>query len=149
MRAPKRRIGRRIFGDDNWIWQQDGATAHWTQESFDELALYDKTIANGNILVGVDENGASIGGPGKSGWPSHSPDLNMMDEFIWGMMVSEMLYVDATTKDGLKRALKAAWRKITPEICRNCYRHYYELGGTLDRCIVAEGKRFSRGKLSG
>ena len=73
----------------------------------------------------------------------------MMGEFIWGMMVSEMLYVDATTKVELKAALKAAWRKITPEICRNCYRHYYERGGTLDRCIVAEGHRFARGKLQG
>ena len=71
----------------------------------------EKVLANGNILVGVDENGASVGSPGKSGWPSRSPDLNIMDEFIWGIMVSHMKFCDATTKAGLKRELERVWRE--------------------------------------
>ena len=62
--------------------------------ALDELAKYGKTIANGNILVGVDVAGNKMGGPGKSGWPSRSPDLNIMDEFIWGIMVSHMRFCD-------------------------------------------------------
>ena len=77
------------------------------------------------------------------------PDLNLMDEFIWGIMVSHMKFCDATSKEGLKRELKRVWKLITPEVCERCVRHYFQEGGTLDSCIAAEGKRFSRGVLQG
>ena len=48
----------------------------------------------------------------------------------------------------LKRELQRVWREeITPELCQKCIRHYFMIGGTLDRCIAANGKRFSRGTL--
>ena len=72
-----------------------------------------------------------------------------MDEFIWGIMVSHMRFCDASTKEELKRELQIVWReKITPEVCQECIRHYFMLGGTLDRCIAAQGQRFSRGALN-
>jgi hypothetical protein len=109
-----------------------------------------RQLPNGNILVGVDAAGNRVGKPGKSGWPSRSPDLNLMDEFIWGIMVSAMRFCDATTKAGLKRELQRVWREeITKEVCQRCIRHYFMLGGTLDRCIAADGKRFSRSALQG
>ena len=90
------------------------------------MAKYGKTIANGNVLVGVDAAGNKLGGVGKSGWPSRSPDLNIMDEFIWGIMVSHMRFCDASTKEELKRELQIVWReKITPEVCQRCIRHYF------------------------
>ena len=71
-----------------------------------------------------------------------------MDEFIWGIMVSHMRFCEATTKVALKRELQRVWREeITPELCQKCIRHYFMIGGTLDRCIAANGKRFSRGTL--
>ena len=96
----------------------------------------------------IDDVGNKMGGPSKSGWPSRSPDLNVMDEFIWGIMVSHMRFCEAATKIGLKRELQRVWREeITAEVCQNCIRHYFMLGGTLDRCVAANGKRFSRGAL--
>ena len=54
------------------------------------------------------------------------------------------------TKAGLKRELQRVWREeITKEVCQNCIRHYFMLGGTLDRCIAANGRRFSKGALHG
>ena len=66
---------------------------------------------------------------------------------LWGIhMVSHIC--EATTKAALKRELQRVWREeITPEVCQKCIRHYFMFGGTLDRCIAANGKRFSRGAL--
>lgn len=53
-----------------------------------------------------------------------------------------------STKDGLKRAIKAEWAKITPEMCQKMIEHYWKAGGTLDKCLEAKGARFSKPKLA-
>eukprot|EP01047_Picozoa_sp_COSAG01_P067417 COSAG01_NODE_9519_length_2421_cov_30.252369_1_plen_154_part_00 len=126
-----------IAGADG-IWQQDGAPPHWGQDSLEHLEAHGISIENDNLLV-EDESGK---------WPARSPDLNWLDEFVWGFMVNEIRFEEATTKDELKAAILRVWDKITPQMCRNMITHYWKSGGTLDKCIAAEGKRFSKPKLS-
>ena len=92
-----------------------------------------------HVLLVEDESGK---------WPARSPDLNWLDEFVWGLMVNEIRFEEATTKDELKAAILRVWAKITPQMCRNMITHYWKSGGTLDKCIAAEGKRFSKPKLA-
>ena len=54
---------------------------------------------------------------------------------------------DIKTKAGLKAAIKAEWAKITPDICKNIAKHYWKPGGTLDKCIAADGGRFTKSTL--
>eukprot|EP01048_Picozoa_sp_COSAG05_P037363 COSAG05_NODE_17371_length_326_cov_0.907489_1_plen_67_part_01 len=57
------------------------------------------SIPDGNILV--EELSCA--------WPARSPDLNWMDEFVWGWMVNEIRFEEATNKAELKRAIERVW----------------------------------------
>jgi hypothetical protein len=130
------------YGNVQPVWQQDGAKPHWTGESMDKLAEYGyvKTNSMQTSTVCIEEE--------RQSWPARCPDLNWMDEFVWGIMVNNMRFRDVTTKEGLKRAIKAEWAKITPQMCQNMITHYWKAGGTLDKCLEAGGGRFSKPKLS-
>eukprot|EP01046_Picozoa_sp_COSAG06_P008110 COSAG06_NODE_407_length_16111_cov_3.252748_2_plen_118_part_00 len=108
----------------------------------DKLAEYGyvKTNSMQTSTVCIEEE--------RQSWPARCPDLNWMDEFVWGIMVNNMRFRDVTTKEGLKRAIKAEWAKITPQMCQNIIMHYWKAGGTLDKCLEAGGGRFSKPKLS-
>jgi hypothetical protein len=63
---------------------------HWGRQpgdAIDCLAGHGFTVANGRLLV-EQHTGA---------WPARSPDLNWLDEFVWGWMVREMHFEDVTT----------------------------------------------------
>ena len=120
------------------LLQPPGGPLRWGQDSLEHLDAHGISIANGNLLV-EDLSGA---------WPPRSPDLNWLDEFVWCFMVNEIRFEKANTKDELRRAIERCWAKITPEMRRNIIKHYWKASGTLDKCIAAEGKRFSKPKLS-
>ena len=110
-------------------------------------------------------------------WPARSPDLNWMDEFVWGYMVSEMGFVTISSRKDLRKAIKKIWKeKITTEFCQNAITHYWKMGdpncawwqwngigpdgkktkdpckcgghGTLAEVIKRKGDRISLGKKS-
>ena len=65
----------------------------------------------------------------KQGWPARSPDMNWLDQFVWGFMASELRYISVRTRDGLVRAIKKIWReKITPDFCKKSCDHYFKQG---------------------
>ena len=85
--------------------QQDGAPAHtanmaqeWCQNNF-------RAIENGRFWP-------------KSYWPPCSPDLNVMDFAIWGMLAQKACSVCHNNLDSLKRSLQTSWDEISPEIIR-------------------------------
>ena len=67
-----------------------------------------------------------------------------MDEFVWGWMVNEIRFEEATNKAELKCAIERVWSRLTVQMCRNMIMHYWKEGGTLDKCIAANGGRFSK-----
>ena len=65
----------------------------------------------------------------KQGWPARSPDMNWLDQFVWGFMANELRYISVRTRDGLVRAIKKIWReKITPDFCKKSCDHYFKQG---------------------
>ena len=90
------------------IWQQDGATAHWSAREMRLLEELGFSIEDGTILVEAI----------KKKWPARSPDMNWMDQFVWGVMSNELRYVDVRSRAGLIRAIKKNWREnLTLEFC--------------------------------
>lgn len=92
------KFGNRVFGKNNWIFQQDGAGAHthhssqkWCQDHFPNF---------------ID----------KDHWPPNSPDLNPLDYSIWEEYVQAMDWSKVFNKATLKSELKRAVKKIRPEV---------------------------------
>jgi hypothetical protein len=101
------------------IWQQDGATAHWSAREMRLLEELGFTKEEGTILVETI----------KQKWPARSPDMNWLDQFVWGVMAIELRYVSVRSRQGLIRAIKKIWReKITPEFCKKCIDHFFKQG---------------------
>ena len=106
------------------VWQQDGATAHWAASEMQLLDELGFCIDDGTILV-RESNVLS-----ERKWPARSPDMNWMDQYAWGFMVTEMRYMAINSKKGLKRAIKKVWKeKITTEFCQNAITNFWKSGG--------------------
>ena len=94
-----------IRGQDwphGFVFQQDGAPAHtsnmvqdWCQDNF-------RSVRNGRFWP-------------KNYWPPCSPDLNMMDFAIWGMLAQRACSVRHNDLDSLKRSLQKEWLEISEE----------------------------------
>ena len=59
-----------------------------------------------------------------------------------------MHFEDVTTKVELRAAVSSVWSRLSVDMCRNMIRHYWKEGGTLDRCLAAEGGRFSAPRMA-
>jgi len=105
------------------VWQQDGATAHTAHASVHFLR--DKT----SDFIAPDE------------WPSKSPDLNVMDYCIWGILLSELQNHREEIRhiDDLKLALTAAWDAMDMEVVRKATEGWI---GRLRLCMEVDGGHF-------
>ena len=105
------------------------------------LALYSKGLPYSQIVKRINaaiENGRFWP---KSYWPPCSPDLNVMDFAIWGMLAQKACSVYHNNLDSLKRSLQTSWDEISPEIIRaSC------LNATkrLEAVVEAEGGYFEK-----
>ncbi|CAF1508948.1 unnamed protein product [Adineta ricciae] len=108
------KYGNKIFGDD-WIYQQDGATAHthdltqkWCKDNFPSF---------------LD----------KGHWPPNSPDLNPLDYSIWDEFVQQMNWDNVQSKktliNELKRAVKRIRETVIFESCKSWTNRLYRLKG--------------------
>lgn len=82
--------------DDQYIFQQDGASCHTAKKSL-------KWLSDKNIPV-LD-------------WPSSSPDLSPI-ETLWGVMKKKLRSGPPRTVGALKLKLQDIWDSFTPEYCR-------------------------------
>ncbi len=85
----------KLYGDADFIFQQDLAPAHTAKGTKNWFNNHDVTVLD---------------------WPANSPDLNSTDN-LWGIVKRKMRDTRPNNADDLKAAIKATWASITPEQC--------------------------------
>lgn len=111
---------RRIY------FQQDGAPPHNTREVLNYLTEH----FNNQVIA--------TNGPVR--WPARSPDLTVLDFFIWGYVKEKVYYAAApATLEILEERILRAFRSITPQMLRNVMRETIERAGM---CLEQGGMHF-------
>jgi predicted transcriptional regulator len=112
-----------IMNGETWVWQQDGAKPHTAKSTVAWLQ------DNVPLLITPDQ------------WPSKSPDLNIMDYSIWGILLQELQSArhDIKTIDDLKQVLLQAWNNISDETLRKATGVWIE---RLKKCTKYDGGHF-------
>lgn len=91
------------YQDGMWF-QQDGCPAHTSRAA--------RTVLNRMFP------GRWIGKYGPIAWPARSPDLTVLDYYLWGR-VKEIVYKDRpTTRDDMKQRIRAAIASLSAEEIR-------------------------------
>lgn len=110
----------KIMGGKEWTWQQDGAKAHTARD----------------VILWLKDNTPDFIQP--SEWPSKSPDLNVMDFAIWGMLLHKIQAQrrEVTDIKSLKRLLSEVWDSISIEIIQKSTTTWLE---RLRSCSLAHG----------
>ncbi len=85
----------KLYGDADFIFQQDLAPAHTDKGTKSWFNDYGVTVLN---------------------WPANSPDLNPTEN-LWGILKRKTRDTRLNNADDLKAAIKATWASITPEQC--------------------------------
>ena len=87
-----------LFGNKQWVLQQDNAPAHTTNVV--------QNWCSKNLHAFID----------KKLWPPSSPDLNPLDFSIWRMMSSKLTNIDQSMSiDEFKNKLNSIWRDLPIE----------------------------------
>ncbi len=115
--------GQRIFGNRQWTFQQDSAPAH--------SAKINQAFCAANFPDFIQS----------SDWPSSSPDLNVMDYAIWGILEARVNATAHRSLDSLKRAVKREWNKLSMHQIRAAVGSWRR---RLKACVDANGGRFER-----
>lgn len=115
--------GQRIFGNRQWSFQQDSAPAHSAKNT--------QAFCAANFPDFIKS----------SDWPSSSPDLNVMDYAIWGILEARVNATKHRTLDALKRAVKREWDKLSMHLIRTAVSFWRR---RLQACVDANGGRFER-----
>ena len=92
--------GRKLFGNGDWLYMQDGASSHTAKST---LAWLD---AHNIPFIRPDQ------------WPPCSPDLNPCDFALWGILEAKVNALPHQSLDSLKRAIQSEWAKIDQNILR-------------------------------
>uniref|UniRef100_A0A0K0EGZ1 DDE_3 domain-containing protein n=1 Tax=Strongyloides stercoralis TaxID=6248 RepID=A0A0K0EGZ1_STRER len=92
-------------GNDNLIFQQDGAPAHFARRIRGILNenLENRWIGRGSHLIE---------------WPSRSPDLTVCDYFLWGYLKNNVYLHNVTNLNEFKNAITEEITKMPIKIIR-------------------------------
>ena len=113
--------GQRIFKNEQWTFQQDSAPAH--------SAKINQSWCDVNLPDFIKS----------SDWPSSSPDLNVMDYAIWGILEARVNATKHKSLESLKRAVQREWEKLSMEVIRTAVNSWRR---RLQACVDATGGRF-------
>ena len=84
-----------LFGDADFLFQQDLAPTHSAKTTTKWFADHDITVFD---------------------WPANLPDLNPIEN-LWGIVKRKMRNTRPKNTDTLKATIKATWASITPQQC--------------------------------
>uniref|UniRef100_A0A914DME6 Tc1-like transposase DDE domain-containing protein n=1 Tax=Acrobeloides nanus TaxID=290746 RepID=A0A914DME6_9BILA len=89
---------RRMYGQREWVFMQDGAPSHKAEET--------QNLIRGNVpeFIEVDISSKRDNGD----WPPNSPDLNLVDFSIWSILKAEACSKPHQSIEALKKSSVAA-----------------------------------------
>lgn len=106
-------------------FQNDGAPAHY----YAEVRTY---------LNNWREN-KWIGRDGPINWPPRSPDLTLMDFFLWGYVKNKVYQEKPTSKENMKERIREVFRNITPAMLNSVLQENIV---RFNKCIEEGGRLF-------
>jgi len=109
------------------IFQHDGAPAHYSRRVREILntRFPDKWMGRGGPII----------------WPARSPDLNVLDYFVWGHVKALVENRREGTENEVREAILAAFNTITPDMA---HRATQQITRRAELCLQAEGKHFEQ-----
>ena len=113
----------RVMRRQHWIWQQDGAKPHIARDT----------------VAWLRNNTNEFIEPGD--WPSKSPDLNVMDYFVWGTLLQylQLRRKEVTSLHELKNVLMEAWNNIPIDVIKSATQSWMR---RLAACNMHHGDHF-------
>jgi len=109
------------------ILQHDGASAHFSRHVREFLNAHypDRWMGRGGPIL----------------WPARSPDLNVLDYFLWGHIKSLVDHMRDGTEAEAREAILAAFDTITPEMA---YRASRNISRRAELCLQNRGGHFEQ-----
>lgn len=109
------------------IFQHDGAPAHFSRQVREILNTNypDKWIGRGGPIT----------------WPARSPDLNVLDFFVWGYIKNLVEDRRNSTQNEVREAIVAAFGTITPDMAHRATR---DIVRRAEQCIQEGGRHFEQ-----
>lgn len=123
-------LHRSGFDSSQICYMHDGAPAHITAD----------------VRQSLDDNFESWIGRGEGenkilAWPPRSPDLNMLDFFLWGVLQHRVHMVEYDSIDEMSDAIVARAQEILPATLRKVHAH---LDKRLRICVRENGGLFEQ-----
>lgn len=111
----------------NLIFQQDGAPAHFSRPAREVLnrRYPERWIGRGGPIV----------------WPARSPDLNVLDYFVWGHIKTLVEHRRNGTVNEVREAIIEAFRTITPQMAHRATRNIIR---RAELCLQEGGRHFEQ-----
>lgn len=119
-------LHRRGFDSAQICYQHDGAPAHITNDV--------RQCLNDNFMCWIGRGEGSL-----IAWPPRSPDLNMLDFFLWGVLQHRVNQLTSRSIDEVKRKVPAEIARITPDTLARVHENLFK---RLHKCIEQEGGVF-------
>ena len=110
------------YGMGNYIWSQDGASCHTTND----------------ILAYLERQLGSKGFWSKGIWPANSPNLNPLDFSIWNYIEERACNVPHNSVDSLGASVEREWAAMSKDYIRDCcsgFRHCVEVMIAAERGV--------------
>ncbi|XP_036149084.1 uncharacterized protein LOC118647750 [Monomorium pharaonis] len=111
----------------NMIFQHDGAPAHFSRRVREIL---DDRYPN-----------RWMGRGGPIAWPPRSPDLNVLDYFVWGHIKVKVEHMRERTEVEVCEAISAVFNTVTPDMIR---RATQQIVRRAELCLDAQSKHFEQ-----
>jgi hypothetical protein len=110
----------------NLFYQHDGAPSHNNHLVNNHLQnlFYDQWIAN---------NGPHL-------WPPRSPDLTVLDFFIWGTIKNKVYNTALTTMEDCMQRVRIAFEELNPQSIRRATHEEFLL--RCEKCLEVQGRQF-------
>jgi hypothetical protein len=74
-------------------------------------------------------------------WPARSPDLNVLDYFVWGYIKDLVEHRRDGTEAEMREAILAAFNAITPEMAHRATRNIIR---RAELCVRERGRHFEQ-----
>jgi hypothetical protein len=111
----------------NRMWfMQDGAPAHRARDVKDYL-----NNVFGRQWIGL--------GSQTQEWPPRSPDLTLLDFFLWGYVKEKVYKTEPTTIENMQQRIRNVFRSITPTVLNRVRNNFHN---RLRLCIQQGGRVF-------